>query len=89
MKKTKKQTEIKFQTDYFKDEGFKSLVKEEIHKEFLEKCKNTKFNNDMTIDDLLYSNIEDQNLDIKTTYDLLENTYFRVSKNRKRTHERK
>ena len=38
----------------------------------------------MTIDDLPYSNIEEQNLDIETIYDLIENTYFRVSKNRQR-----
>ena len=75
---------MKFQADYLKDEGFKSLVKEEIHKEILEKCKNTKFNNDITIDDLLYNNIEEQNLDIETLYDLIENTYFKVSKNRQR-----
>jgi len=59
-------------------------VKEETHKEILEKCKNTKFNNSMTIDDLLYSNIEEQTLDIEIIYDLIENTYFRVSKNRQR-----
>ena len=38
----------------------------------------------MTIDDLLYNNIEEQNLDIETIYDLIENTYFKVSKNRQR-----
>ena len=38
----------------------------------------------MTIDDLLYKNIEEQNLDIEALYDLIENTYFRVSKNRQR-----
>ena len=37
---------MKFKADYLKDEGFKSLVKEEINKEILEKCRNTKFNNE-------------------------------------------
>ena len=41
MKKMKNHSEMKFQTDYLKDEGFKSVVKEEMHKEILEKCKNT------------------------------------------------
>ena len=47
-------------------------------------CRETKFNNNMTIDDLLYSNIDKQNLNIETLYDIIENTYFKVSKNRQR-----
>ena len=38
----------------------------------------------MTIDDLLYKNIEEQNLDIESLYDIIERTYFKVSKNRQR-----
>ena len=84
MKKTKKHSPMKFRADFLKDEGFKSLVKEEINKEILEMCRETKFNNNMTIDDLLYSNIDKQNLNIETLYDIIENTYFKVSKNRQR-----